>query len=154
MTESSDDQGHGGTEGESENTNIPPELGAAFVITSAELEPVSVIQLHGIRPTRIWRIGDPIGRSILRRKKHGWELKVPKRETYDLEEVVCELLALFEGKEELLRQTCRDFRLGCMLSCVAYVRQVTPAIYLSYATLSRIHAIGADIDVDLIMMAP
>lgn len=69
-----------------------------------------------------------------------------------MEEVACELLALFEGQQELLRQTCRDFRLECLLSCVGYVRKSAPAIYLSYTTLSKIHAIGADVDVDLIMI--
>ena len=122
----------------------------ALHLTGVNVNPEEITNFLGLSPTRIWRIGDVIGRSSLKRKQDGWVFGLPKQQTIDLENMLLTLMDSLAPYQDQIAAIARQLGLEIELSCAIYMENQTPVGHFGISTLQRMVALGADLDIDLI----
>ncbi|AFZ28098.1 hypothetical protein Cylst_6130 [Cylindrospermum stagnale PCC 7417] len=123
------------------------EISAAFVITDFDYDPNEITSILGILPTRTSRIGDLIGKSILRRKENAWVLKSQLEQSADIESHIKDVLARLQPSWEKLVEICSQYYTE--ISCVIYCYdQQSPAIHFNKAIIRSAFELNAQISVD------
>jgi len=128
-----------------------PIIEVALKLTGNGLVPEEATALIQLAPTKTWRLGDRVQETELRRKNDGWVFALPKRETYDMNTLLQDLLNAIEPYTDKIREAARVFRLDAEISCGVDIRGETPAGWLASETISRIASLGASLDIDLIL---
>lgn len=115
-------------------------------ITSNVLSCEDLKSRISLAPTRVWHAGDPIERTSLLRKSHGWELSSGMDETVSLEGQLTALVARVEPiREEITAlRDATDVLISCAIYCSGQ-----PELYVSRELIQRIGSIGAALDFDL-----
>jgi len=108
----------------------------------------SVVQ---IVPTKTWRFGDSVQGTALRRKNDGWAYGLPPRESYEVEALLRELMDAIEPSRDRIIDAMKQFRLEASISFGIYISTRSPACWFSAESIGRIAALGAGLDVDVII---
>lgn len=128
---------------------MTPNLRVMFALTGV-VDVATVAAAIDLEPTRTWRIGESVGGTLLRRKENGWVLEL-KSQASDFEELVQALLLLLEPHAAAIAQILSRGT-EAEIACEALVHDEAPPIALGAVTLRRIAALGASLDVDIILV--
>lgn len=129
------------------------EIEVGLTLTGLHVSPDDITGIVGLCPTRTWALGDSIQNTALRRKHDGWQFALPPKETLQLEEQLKDLLDALDPYRERIREVAQRMVLEVEVYCAVYIAGDTPASYLSACTLGRLVALGANLDIDLILTA-
>lgn len=130
-----------------------PLIEVAPILTGNGFVPEDVTALIQLAPTKTWRLGDPIQRTDLRRKDDEWVFGLRQRETFDMNGLLMELLCAIERHNDKIAEASKQYSLNAVISFGVYVRGETPASWFASETISRVAALGASLDIDLILAA-
>ena len=130
-----------------------PMVQVALKLTGQGFSAEDITRITELTPTKTWRQGDQVQASKLVRKNDGWVLGLPERETYDLDGLLIELLDSIEPKADRVFEAIGRFTLEPQISFGVYLRGEAPACLFSSGTIKRICALGAALDIDLILGA-
>lgn len=110
-------------------------------------EPEAITRRIGLEPTKTWRKGELIPRTVRPRPTSGWELLAIEGGGPELAPQIERLLDRIRGKEALLSDFGREARLE--LSIVVYARESVPALHLPRETVEVLGKLGSAVDIDL-----
>lgn len=123
------------------------EVSAAYLLTDFECDPDQISEMLGIQPTKAWKIGEPIGKTILRRKQNGWMLNIQILNSEDLEEHITELLNKLSPIWDRVVKLSQLYY--AEINCVVYSYEAQgPGLHLDKKTLEKIVELNAEIDLD------
>jgi hypothetical protein len=123
------------------------EISAAFTLTGFDSDPEEITKILEILPTETCRVGDLIGKSILRRKENAWVLKSQLEKTADLESHIKDVLARLQPSWQKLIEICSQYY--AEISCVIYSTEAQgEAIHLDKEIIKCAFELNAEIDVD------
>jgi hypothetical protein len=128
-----------------------PLVEVALILTGPTLVPSQVTAIVGLKPTKVWLAGDRVQATDLRRKECGWVYGLPQKESYDLDEVLCELFGVIEPHKTGIVTAINEQNLKSRISFGVYIKDETPAQWFSADTVRRIADIEAELDIDLIL---
>ena len=128
-----------------------PEMCVALRLRGKRFAPEDVTRVVGLSPSKTWRAGEPIPATTAKRKDDRWEFGLSYRETFDMEEMLKELLDTIEPYRERITAAAKEFGLVREISFGVYIREQTPACWFSADTMRRLADLGADLDIDLIL---
>ncbi len=101
-------------------------------------------------PTKTWRFGDLIERTIAKYKHDGWEVSSDEIESLDLNEQVKKLVDTLHPYSSELKEIIGKFNLYSEISCEIWVENDNyPAIHFDHQVLARILNLNAEIDIDI-----
>jgi hypothetical protein len=129
-----------------------PLIEVALKLTGQGFSPQEVTALIQLTPTKTWRIGDRVQSTLLTRKNDGWLFGLPQRATYELDAVLTEFLDAIEPYGDKIIEAANCFGLEKEISLGIYVDRETPIGRLGAETLSRVAALGMNLDLDYILM--
>lgn len=126
-----------------------------------------VTGLLGVQPTTLWRQGELHRQTGRPRKRSAWIWETEDIDNYDSEAVLCSVLDHFDSLTETIRDACvqhhLEVQVGLVVSMygdidanegVMEADVATPALHFSAATLQRLTALGASLDIDQYVIAP
>ncbi|WP_334840512.1 DUF4279 domain-containing protein [Nostoc sp.] len=123
------------------------EISASFTLTRFDSDPEEITTILGILPTKTWKIGDVIGKGILRRKQNGWILESQLEKTVDLESHIKDVLARLQPSWEKLVEICPQYYTE--ISGVIYCYDPkSPAIHFNNEIIKSAFELNTEIDVD------
>jgi Domain of unknown function (DUF4279) len=123
------------------------EISVSFTLTGLDLDPEQITKLLKISPTNTWRLGDLIGKSILRCKHNGWRLNSELENSADLENHIEYLLKTLQQSWQTLVEICSQY--DAEISCVIYSYEAQgPAIHFDKEIIQCVAELNAEIDVD------
>ena len=107
-----------------------------------------VTQLAGFEPTEAWVVGQPTRKRPDVAHKHSrWTFESPLALSAPVEEHLDALLSVLETHADGVHAV--SVRLPVEIVCAVYFRTFTPGFHLPQQLLSRVGALGLDIDFDL-----
>jgi len=123
-----------------------------FVVIGHGFDPVLLTQALAIPPTRTWREGEQVQRTLQRRKDDGWCLSHGPVESLDLQEVARPLLAMLRPLVRTLVPFVIDRALSASFSYTVAVGdgESVPAIHFNREMLDVVHQLHAEIDVNFV----
>lgn len=144
---------------------------AEIIIDADESQDIDlhfVTDLLGMQPTKLWRQGEPLPHTGRPRKRSAWIWETGDVPGYDSEAILCSVLDRFDAHTQTIRDLCRQHGLavdvGLVVSMYGDVTAdedgamgadvATPALHFSAATLRRLTALGASLDIDQYVIAP
>src|SRR4051812_16363497 len=128
-----------------------PSIFAYLEIRDFACPPDEITVRLGIVPSLSWSEGDHIPNPARPNPTSGWRLQSPLPDRHDLEVHALWLLDRAPPRIDLAGLTSR-WSVG--LSFAVYVSGRTPAMFFQNATLARIVALGATLDIDLYVLPP
>ncbi len=129
-----------------------PQIQVSLLLMGQGFLPKDVSAVIQLAPTKTWRVGDTIGKSIRKHKNDGWEFGLPQREMYDLDASLRELLDEVEPYKDRIAQAVNQFALEKEVSCAIYIRDEMPICSLAAKTIQRFANLGLGFDIDLILV--
>ena len=108
----------------------------------------------GVEPTRTWRFGDSIQGTCLRRDRDGWVLASTGGDQLDVAATVSGLVQTLRPMEGRIGKLRREAAVDVVVSCGVYIVDAAPSMYLAGELIEALAALGASLDVDLILTAP
>jgi hypothetical protein len=125
-----------------------PRIRASIVIENFNGSPDDLTRALSIEPTSTWAKGDLVRAPAIRKMSNGWLLAAPEDVSGDLAVSLRWLLDKFDTNGNLGVGT--DER-TVTLSCGVTVIDRAPSMCIERDLLARISALGADLDVDMIL---
>jgi Domain of unknown function (DUF4279) len=127
-------------------------ISTSFTLTGFSCEPENISRALGLEPTKTWKTGDLIGKSILKFKHNGWFLEVKLTHSIDLEEHVQCLLEILSPAWDKLVEFGKIY--DAEFNCVIYSYEAQgPGIHLNKQMLNRMAQLNAEFDVDYYSLA-
>ena len=128
---------------------MPTKIISDFRLKSRDIDS-SVITSHiNLQPTTVWKMGDCIGQSILKRKENAWILSTNKQECIDLEIQLDFLLKTITPNIQRIISACEKYNLTAEFFSAAYIEEIMPSLYVSKEIIKKISGLNASLDVDL-----
>ena|SRR5690242_5259107 len=134
-------------------TSKAPLMEVALRLTGRGFSPADVTGVVELQPTKIWRLGDSIQGTELRRQHDAWIFGLPQRETHDTEEFLQDLLDRLEPHKDRIAAAAKMFGLDREISFGIYVRGQTPACFFARNTIRRLADFEGSLDIDVILIA-
>lgn len=131
-----------------------PKVTVGLLLCGHEVEPEDIVAAIDLRPTKVWREGDSIERTNIRRKSTVWKFQIAERETFDVNSLICELLDVVEPFAEQIAIARKRFKLESELYASVFVLEATPSLSFPSATIRRLSELEVDLDIDIIGMNP
>lgn len=128
-----------------------PLIGVALKLTGQRFSPEDITAVIQLTPTKTWRLGDSIQGTKLKRKNDGWIFGLSRRDTYDMDAFLRELLDVIDLYNDRIAGAVNRFGLEKEISFGVYIRGETPASWFSADTLHRVAALQASLDIDLML---
>lgn len=130
-------------------TTLATRISAALTLTGSGFDPDKVTQHVGVVPTKTYRMGEQIQKTLLRQKYDVWSFSTGLQESLDLCHQVHALLDQLQPYLPTLATVCQRWHLDAEIECVIYAEGQIPAIHFNLDDIKRIAELGAEIDVDL-----
>ena len=124
---------------------------AEFRLLGSKLDHAAITSALGLKPTATWTAGDLIPKTRLRRDQDAWIFSMPTREELDVSNALAELLQTIAQVAKRVAKLREASPVQPMISCVVYVEDAAPSVYLTNAMLHAIDSLGAGLDIDLIL---
>lgn len=129
------------------------QISAAFTLTGIGFDPDEVSRILGLIPTKVWRYGNQIQNTLLKREHDGWSLSTELSERGDLSKQVNIILEILYEKSHDIKKICEDFNINGEISCVIYAKlEELPEIHFSHEIIRKASELNAEIDVDLYVL--
>jgi hypothetical protein len=129
------------------------EVKATFSLTGFNFSPDKITSMLGISPTHTWRIGEPLKKNIAVKRKHnGWCISTNPENTLDLSKHVRALVDLLQPYIQRINKICHKYHADAEVSCVVYTDEIMPIIHFEKDLVLQIATLGADIDIDIIVL--
>ena len=124
-----------------------------YILTGA-FDPVIVSAATGLDATKTWRVGDPIGSKGARKYKFdGWMRAREYEPCIDIEEPLEKLLQQLRPLHSVFVDLIREHSLEAEVSiAIEVTNNEFPATTISYTRITEIAALGAGLDMDIILM--
>jgi hypothetical protein len=140
---------------ESERESLP-EVILIFRFYGDDFEPDEITRRLEIKPTKIWRAGDPRGDpgSGATSPRSGWWVELEPRKTHPISGLLEELRRRIDIAGPLVRQMCDDLQLTPHITCVIYQPRAasTPIVDFPPDFMAWAVSLGASIGVDLYIL--
>lgn len=137
-----------------ESAESLPVVSTVLRLWGGRFDPDLVTARLGVEPTSRYRTGDAISQGLGRRRRDGWVVHIGPRATLDVEAMLTELRERLEVSAEVVRETCADLGISPGIYCaVSPTSRVTPAIMFSAEVVAWASALGASIEVDVMLGA-
>ena len=124
-----------------------------FALKGDNFDPDIVTQRLGITPTKIHRLGDPIGKNGNKIKFSGWYLYTDKVENLLIDKLVEDVVSKLDSKIDIINELKRDFNLTSILEIVMYIEidenSSTPALGHDSKTIEFLYLTNTETDVDI-----
>ena len=127
-----------------------PLIEVALKLTGHGVTPEKITNAIQLTPTKSWTIGDSIGKTIRKHKCTGWIFGLPRREAYEMGELLRELLDTLELHMDKIISARKQFRLEVEISFGVYIGDEMPAGWFDADLIRRVAIIEASLDIDLI----
>lgn len=132
-----------------------PWVGAELNLKDEALDPEQVSERIGLAPTRSHKRRDPVAEAHLRSAHFGlWVVSVPRRESYEIDVVVDELLDLLDPHWERIVSTIQALDLTGTLYADVLVADEFPGVGLSENALRRMARLGVPFEMDVNPLVP
>lgn len=117
---------------------------------SGRFDPEEITLSLGVKPSRIWRYGDPIQNTLLKYKHDVWRISTDEKESLDLQECIQTLLDLIHPYSSGLIKVSSRLNLKSEIACVINIEgDQVPAIHLNKEIIEAITELNAEFDIDL-----
>lgn len=125
----------------------------SFTIVGDGLDPDEVTEVTGLDPLHAWRKGDPrvwrSGEVGPPRKTSAWIYEAPVEFSVDLPGLLSRLLDCVEPRRREILALMDRTGSTARVSLHIYMSYTTPNGYVTCATMKRIVALNADLELDL-----
>ncbi len=123
------------------------EISVRFILAGFNCDPHEITDSLSVKPTKIWRRGDFIDKTIRKYSENGWRVDSSLGSSAGIDAQVDQLLEILEPVADAIAgiaaKSIAEF------SCIVYANESVPSIFFSSATVKRIAKLHAEIDVDL-----
>ncbi len=125
-------------------------LQVEFILTGNDLQVEDLLSTIDLDSVKTWKIGDPIGTSILQYKYNGWRFKTTEITTIDLPEEVEKVVKILKPYKTRLLEVIRKYKCEVSLGCVLYIeRGDIPIVHFPRDIVEFISELNANIDIDI-----
>lgn len=132
-------------------SKMKTEMYAYLAIEKFSEDPDVITRIVGVKPTRIQRKGDPVGKSKLKCRFNSWEYRVSAPSKFDLESLVKKILSKFKDEKKLKKAIAKGV---AEIVCVFYTADREPIITLSPKTLSDLSDLKCGFSLDYYLSGP
>jgi hypothetical protein len=139
-----------------------PELKVNFCLLGKGFDPDIVTSRLGLRPTRKYRMGEPIipGKPLLR-KQDCWEIasEMAPTASIHLEDYVLEILDAIGSQKDAIKRVMDEMNLTSEIECVIYLHEdregivETPSVTFGSKTIAALADLGTSVDIDIYVLA-
>ncbi|CAM2813992.1 DUF4279 domain-containing protein [Paenibacillus sediminis] len=103
-----------------------------------------------IQPHMSWQKGDSVEGKSTVRNKTCWRFSTGYQESLDINDQLSVIIERFQGESEKLIELIKAHNLEILVSIVINIEEnQKPAMNFNKETISFIHQIGAEVDIDL-----
>lgn len=124
-----------------------------FALKGDNFDPDLVTQRLGITPTKIHRLGDPIGKNGNKIKFSGWYLYTDKVDNLLIDKLVEDVVSKLNDKIDIINEVKRNYNLASILEIVLYIdtdeNASTPALGHDSKTIEFLFKTNTETDVDI-----
>lgn len=131
----------------------PPLIKASLVVSGEELNLDEASAMLGLQPTRTVRKGDPRPGPLPPWPESSWVFKV-QRSSFDLDEVLGELLEIAWGRREIIRALTGHPGIEASFGASITIYENRPLYVLSPLTLKRLAYFDAEFGLDIYDYSP
>jgi hypothetical protein len=112
--------------------------------------PDEVSEKLGISPTKTWRFGESIQKTLASYKHDGWRLSTNEVETLDLDKQLKKIWDIIHPFNSKIINICEDLKLDAEIACSVDVEgDQYPALYFERESIKRIAELNAELDIDI-----
>jgi len=120
-----------------------------FTLTG-RFNPDNVSEKLGISPTKTWRLGEPIQKTLLSYKHDGWCLSSDEVDTLDLDEQFTKIWNIIQPYNSTIVDICDELNLHAEIACAVDVEDDQyPVLHFKRESIKRISELNAEIDIDI-----
>jgi hypothetical protein len=133
-------------------------IAAEFTLTGVSFDPEQVIRELGIQPTKTWRLGDQIQKTLLHYKHDGWMLStgyqtLDEEHAVNLTGLIRELFLKLKPHTKALVGISAKLNLEAELTCIMYIEgDCRPEMHLDRDVVQWLGELHADIDTDIYIL--
>jgi hypothetical protein len=113
-----------------------------------DFEPSELTEKLRIQPTATWHKGDTI-RQNLYRKETCWHLKTKRMITFDFNDVFVELMAVLNGKVDILQDYVEENNLCVKIYPVIVISDTMPSIIIGPEIQKILLSLNATLEFDM-----
>lgn len=125
---------------------------SSFTLTGIDFDPEDATRRIGLEPTKTWRRGDQVQKTLIRRKHSGWQWSLPSEESLDLGRQVASLLERLAPYAAAITEVREELDLDAEISCAIYIEGQAPGVHFDRSTLALADQLGAEIDIDIYVL--
>lgn len=115
-------------------------------VLSEKLSVEEITNRIGIECDHSWKIGDQRPKTIIKERNNGWIVQSGLEKEASLEEHVQDLLGRLDSVGDRIKEVSHHEEVE--FSCVVYSEEI-PTLFFEKATMAKISALGASLDIDL-----
>ncbi len=120
-----------------------------FTITG-RFDPNEVTKRLGMNPSKAWKFGDTIQKTLTTYKHDGWKLSTEEIDSLDLNEPLNQIWEIIQPHKTEIIDICNDLSLETEFSCVVEVEEDEyPTLHFDSEMIKQISELKADIDIDI-----
>lgn len=136
-----------------------PKIRAGFILVGHQVEPDRITQALGLQPSVTWREGEPrLAQGPLMNDTDGWAIRTDYEESLNLPSHVDRILDVVHPLSGQIRKLCSELKLEAELECVVRIarseRQSVPIMNFESNVINRMADLGADLDIDIVLVPP
>ncbi len=125
-------------------------LQVEFILTGNDLQVEDLLSTIDLDSVKTWKIGDPIGTSLLKYKHNGWCFETNKIISIDLPEEVEKVVKILKPYKTRLLEIIRKYGCEAELSCVLYIEDNDiPIVHFPRDIVEFISELNGEIDIDI-----
>jgi len=118
---------------------------------SGLFNPNVMVENIGITPSSIWRKGEYVGKTKLKRKLDGWNISTDVVESMDCAGLTANVVDVIHKKQVYIINYCKKVSAKCTLRIVVYIENKQPPdLMVEGKVIGMIAKIGGDLDIDII----
>lgn len=120
-----------------------------FTLTG-KFNPDEVSEKLNIEPTKTWRVGEAIQKTLLSYKHDGWRLSSDEVETLELEEQLAKIWDIIQPYKSKIVDICAELDLVAEIACAVDLEDDQyPVLHFERESIKRISELNAEIDIDI-----
>ncbi|TVR27547.1 MAG: DUF4279 domain-containing protein [Balneolaceae bacterium] len=120
-----------------------------FTVFGSSFDPNEITELCKIQPHRIWKAGDTIASTIMKRKNYGWTIISKEIESDGLDLLLKEMIKKITPVKSLLRDHINKHNLNSELACIITLHEEAPSINIDQKSVHFFSDLGSSIDIDI-----
>jgi hypothetical protein len=128
---------------------MTPKIKVYFIVTG-RFDPDEFTKAIGLKPKIVWRAGETVQNTLIKRKSDGWKITIDETASYDLDVEVKKLISVLDPYNVGIAHYCKENDLNAEFSCVVTTKEDEyPSIHFDKKLLKKIKSFNAEIDIDI-----